>query len=102
LDFNLGQENSVYHHFVIFVKNRTSAREYLESKGVFTEIHYPNTPMMLFKEVNQGVQTESGYTKKFSETGLSIPLNQWLSKKESDHVIDVLTSEFFIKNFSTL
>jgi dTDP-4-amino-4,6-dideoxygalactose transaminase len=101
LDFNLGQENSVYHHFIIFVKNRTSAREYLESKGVFTEIHYPNTPMMLFKEVNPGVQSESGYVKKFSETGLSIPLNQWLRKKESDHVIDILTSEFFIKNFST-
>ena len=102
LDFNLGQQNSVYHHFIIFVRNRTAAREYLESQGVFTEIHYPNSPMGLFKELSQNVHRSSGYEKKFSEFGLSIPLNQWLRKKEAAHVIKVLTSDLFIKNFSTL
>ena len=102
LDHISGQSESVYHHFIVFLKNRSSARQFLESRGIYTEIHYPNSPMDLFQKRKKVIDNNLGFDMKFSDSGLSIPLNQWLSHKDLKRIIRTMTDEAFLKEFSTL
>jgi len=80
-------EFHTYHTFVIQLKNRDEAREFLHKRGIDTAVHYP-TPIHL-----QPASEELGYTKgdfpeteKQAERILTLPINQYLSCEEIRYV----------------
>ena len=83
INFERKEEFNTYHTFVIQTKNRNNLKKYLESKGVFTSIHYP-IPIHL-----QPAAKKFGYKKgdfinaeKQSTQILTLPINEKLRAKE--------------------
>ena len=83
VDHQRKEEFNTYHTFVIQTKNRNNLKKYLESKGVFTSIHYP-IPIHL-----QPAAKKFGYKKgdfinaeKQSTQILTLPINEKLRAKE--------------------
>jgi dTDP-4-amino-4,6-dideoxygalactose transaminase len=75
--------DSVWHHFVIRVKNRVQAQEWFASKGISTDIHYPYAAYMLDpikpflgKSFNLGSFPVSD---ELSRTVLSLPIGPWMT-----------------------
>ena len=58
--------------------------------------------MDLFQKRKKVIDNNLGFDMKFSDSGLSIPLNQWLSHKDLKRIIRTMTDEAFLKEFSTL
>ncbi len=90
------QYNS-YHTFVIQVKKRNNLKEYLNKNKVATAIHYP-IPIHL-----QPASKKLGYKKgafkmaeKQSKSILTLPINQYLNKKEIKFISDKI-NYFFLK-----
>ncbi|WP_129408563.1 DegT/DnrJ/EryC1/StrS family aminotransferase [Marinitoga lauensis] len=78
----------VWHLFVVKTKNRNNFQKYLESGGIYTQIHYPIPPHL------SGAYREFGYkkgdfpiTEKYSESILSLPLYNGMSKEEMKYVV---------------
>lgn len=77
------KEFNTYHTFVIQVDKRDQLRKFLQKKGIETSIHYP-TPIHL-----QPAAKSLGYrlgdfkkTEKQSKRILTLPINQFLTKKQ--------------------
>ena len=86
-------EFNTYHTFVIQVDKRDQLKEFLNSKGIETAIHYP-IPIHL-----QSASRLLGYKKgDFSETEnqskriLTLPINQYLSKKEIFYICKMINN----------
>ena len=77
------EEFNTYHTFVIQVKKRDLLKKYLLSKGISTAIHYP-VPIHLQKSSkNLGYKrNDFPVTEKQAKQILTLPINQFLSKKE--------------------
>ncbi len=72
-----------YHTYVIKVDKRDSLKKYLEKKGISTSIHYP-TPIHLQPAAHK-LNLKLGdfpNTEKQSKRILTLPINQYLKKKE--------------------
>ena len=87
------KEFNSYHTFVIQSKNRNEIRDFLFSKGIETAIHYP-TPIHL-----QPAAKNLGYnlgdfpkTEKQSKKILTLPINQTLSLKEIEKIVEAINS----------
>jgi dTDP-3-amino-3,4,6-trideoxy-alpha-D-glucose transaminase len=90
------EANSVYHHFPILLKERDVLRKHLADSGVGTEIHYPNLASKEISEIAT-INLEACTTaERISATTLSLPLSQWHSEEEIQHVADVI-KDFFEK-----
>ncbi len=83
----------VFHIFAIRCEERNRLEEYLRSKGIGTNKHYP-IPIHM-----QKAYSDSGYNKgdykiaeKISETELSIPMYYGMSEEEIAYVIDAINS----------
>jgi len=92
----LGQENSVWNHFVIRSDNRESLMHYLAEQGVGTDIHYPyynrDSPALnKYLHISPGQQLDSPTKGLYVRPGLWRNL-QTFSK---DAVCLVLASEHF-------
>ena len=77
----------VYHLYIIRTKDRNGLQEYLESRGVFTGIHYP-VPVHL-QPAYKGLGLGKGsfpVTEKYAEQILSLPMFPELKKEEMDYV----------------
>ncbi len=81
--FEKKEEFNTYHTFVIQVPQRDKLKKYLKKYGVDTAIHYP-VPIHL-----QTASKKMGYNKvslpntvKQSKEILTLPINQYLNKKE--------------------
>lgn len=77
--------DSVRHHLCILVDDRDSLREFLRSKYIKTEIHYPNcagTEAMSF------LNSDGKFLKSeaISKSTLSLPLSPWHTEEEIDYV----------------
>jgi dTDP-4-amino-4,6-dideoxygalactose transaminase len=89
LPSRIPDENNVYHQFPIFCEQRDKLQEYLKENGVQTLIHYPIPPhkQECYKDWNERTYP---ITEKIHEQELSIPMNQALSMKEANEVVNVL------------
>ena len=87
-----------YHLFVIRTKNRDKLIKYLKAKNIETKIHYPLpiNKMKAFKK-NKFKEKKLINTNNFSKEILSLPINQYLKKKEINFIVKCIKN-FFHKN----
>ncbi len=80
---------SVYHIYPIRTKNRKSLREYLLSKGIKTEIHYPIAPhkQVAFKNL---FNTEYPISEEIHNTVLSLPISFYHTKEDVDIIVEAI------------
>ena len=80
-------EFNTYHTFVIQVKSRTKLINFLNKKNISTAIHYP-IPIHLQKAYKKLYNSKLILPKtvKQSKEILSLPINQYLSKKEIKYI----------------
>ena len=81
---------SVYHQFVIRVKNRKSLIKFLNDKGIETGIHYP-IALPNLKAYNHLNEDYSSYFATQNDSNiLSLPISEHLKYEEIKYVIDNL------------
>jgi dTDP-4-amino-4,6-dideoxygalactose transaminase len=78
----------VYHLFVIQADRRDELQKFLKSKGVSTAIHYP-TPIHLQPSARKlgGKAGDFPEAERQSRRILSLPVHQYLTNRQIDHVI---------------
>ncbi len=83
----------VYHIFAVYCDKRDSLKEYLESKGVHCNIHYP-IPMHMQKAFAGLGPPEGSFpvTEKLARTELSIPIFYGMTDEQVSYVIDTINS----------
>ena len=81
--------SSVYHIFPLLCEKRDELQQYLEANGVQTQIHYPIPPhkQKCYREWNT---CSFPITERIHDQELSIPCHQTMTKKEVEHVADLL------------
>ena len=81
----------VYHLFVIRCEKRNSLQEYLLSKGIKTQIHYPIPPHLAkcYKRLGYK-QGDFPITESYATQCLSIPLYNGMLADEIQYVIDCI------------
>ena len=91
----LKEEFNTYHTFVIQVDDRDRLKKYLKKNGVDTAIHYP-VPIHLQKASKYLNYTKGDFpeTEKQSKEILTLPINQFLKKKEIIY-ISKLVNNFY-------
>jgi dTDP-4-amino-4,6-dideoxygalactose transaminase len=85
LPFEKKNEFNTYHTFVIKTKNRNKLKKFLEDKGIHTAIHYPYLifEQKAFKDrYKYNYKNELKNSKKFKNLILTLPINQYLKKKQ--------------------
>ena len=85
-------EFSVYHTFVIRVKNRDKLKTYLEKNDIEAKIHYP-IPINKQKTYKKE-RISLNNTNKFSKEILSLPIHQYLTLKQLKFVVKKI-KEFY-------
>lgn len=89
----LKEEFNTYHTFVIQVDDRDRLKKYLKKNGVDTAIHYP-VPIHLQKASKylNYVQGDFPETEKQSKKILTLPINQFLKKKEIIYISKLINN----------
>lgn len=87
------RDGHVFHIYPLLCKDRQNLIEYLESRGIATNVHYP-TPIPkqgAYKEMNVDM---AGYpvTERICAEEVSIPLYPGLKQEEIDYIIDALNT----------
>jgi dTDP-4-amino-4,6-dideoxygalactose transaminase len=79
------REDSVRHHFCVLTPKRDELRNYLLSKGISTEIHYPRVAGV---EALRFMDQKARFPKseRIAKTTLSLPMSQWHSIEQVDYV----------------
>jgi dTDP-4-amino-4,6-dideoxygalactose transaminase len=84
---------TVWHQFVIKVKNRQALIDYLNEREIGTIIHYPIPPHLAeaygYLEVPRG---SLPITESYAEQVLSLPLYNGMTLEELEYVIDAINS----------
>lgn len=84
---------TVWHQFVIRVKNREKFIEYLESNNIGSIIHYPIPPHLSEAYSYLGFKKgDFSITENYSNTVLSLPLYNGMSEEEQNYVIEVINA----------
>jgi len=84
---------TVWHQFVIRVRDREKFIEYLKSKEIGTIIHYPIPPHL--SEAYAYLDFKNGdfpITEDFADTVLSLPLYNGMTDEEQNYVIDMINA----------
>jgi dTDP-4-amino-4,6-dideoxygalactose transaminase len=94
LDSAIDVSSSVWHHFVVRIKNRSDFQSRLASLGVESDIHYPIAPFqsMSFRSYfpdQQLVKKRFPVATELAATVCSLPIDPWM-KKHLDHIIDAV------------
>ncbi|GKX67457.1 DegT/DnrJ/EryC1/StrS family aminotransferase [Inconstantimicrobium mannanitabidum] len=84
---------TVWHQFVIRVKNRESLIEYLNSKEIGTIIHYPIPPHLAdaYKYLNVP-KGSLPITERYANEVLSLPLYNGMTDEELEYIINSINS----------
>jgi len=100
IPFDLDNEYSVYHTFVIQVERRDELKDYLKNYGVETNIHYPN-PIHVQKAFNylNIDSTKLEFTDKQSRMILSLPINESVTSEELKYVSNMIKNFYFGDNY---
>ncbi len=91
---HLAKNKSVWHHFIVQVKERDLVRSFLSEHGVGTEIHYPRMASDIYSEITGKLSGFYPVAKQFTNSILSLPLNQWLSDQEVFTIIRAMNEDF--------
>lgn len=77
----------IYHLYVIRVKNRDKLLEYLKSKGIFSQIHYPR-PIHLLDAYRDLGDSEGSFpvAEEYSKEFLSLPMYPELTEEQIGYV----------------
>lgn len=91
LPIRIPNENNVYHQFPILCERRDELQNYLNEKGIQTLIHYPIPP---HKQECYKCWNNDSYpiTEKIHNQELSIPMNQVITIKEAQIVVNTINS----------
>lgn len=86
-------EDHVFHIFPVYVRERDKFRQYLESFGIQTNVHYP-IPMHMQKAFSFMQLSKGSYpvTEELAETEVSIPIFYGMTDEQTDYVIDKINS----------
>ena len=84
-------EFNTYHTFVVQTRYRDELKKYLSSNGISTAIHYP-VPIHLQPASKKLGYKEGNFpiTEKQSKEILTLPINQYLTTIDLEHVISVM------------
>ncbi len=83
----------VYHLFVAQVDDRDAFREYLKSRGVDTDVHYPTPPYLAKPYLHLGYRKgDFPVTERLYSRIVSIPIFTGMLPEEQDAVIDAVNS----------
>ena len=82
---------TVWHQFVIRVKNRQALIDYLDEREIGTIVHYPIPPYLAeaYKDLNIP-RGSLPITEKYADEVLSLPLYNGMTKEELDYVINMI------------
>lgn len=84
---------TVWHQFVIRIRDREKFIEYLKSKEIGTIIHYPIPPHLSEAYAYLGFKKgDFPITENFADTVLSLPLYNGMTDEEQDYVIDMINA----------
>lgn len=86
------EEDSVWHNFVICCEDRTAVQEQLSDAGIGTLIHYPLVPALqeCYKAEYAHTVANTPVAMENSQTALSLPIGEYLTEDEVNHVVSVL------------
>lgn len=83
----------VYHLFVAQVDDRDAFREFLKSRGVDTDVHYPTPPYLAKPYLHLGYRKgDFPVTERLYSRIVSIPIFTGMLPEEQDAVIDAVNS----------
>ena len=83
---------SVFHQFVITVKNREKFINYMSKKKIQVGIHYPHTinQMKYFKKIYGKIKFKNA--EILAKDCVSLPIDPMLTKKEVDYIIKIINN----------
>lgn len=83
--------SSVWHQYVIRCEKRDTLKQYLQGKGIGSEIHYPIPPHLSEAYRNLGY-SEGAFpiTEKYAKEVLSLPMYYGMTEAEQQYVVDVI------------
>ena len=89
LPYYSGNEDHVFHLFVVLCKNRDQLQQYLTEHDIQTVIHYPIPPhrQKAYREWNS---LSLPITERIHEQALSLPISPVMEMKEIEKVVDVV------------
>lgn len=78
----------VFHQFVVRLSQRQKCQQFMAQHGIETGVHYPRiiTQYPPFAHF----ESSTPNSKLFADTMLSIPVHQYLSKSDKQHVVDTI------------
>ncbi len=82
-----------YHLFVIQTKKRDKLKDYLKKRGIETDIHYP-IPIHKQEIYKNSKKISIKNTEKQAKQILSLPIHEFLSKKEILYICKKITNFF--------
>lgn len=86
---------SVWHLFVIQVKNREKFMKYLSDNGIGVAIHYPIPPHLSKAYEDLGYKTgDFEITEKYAETIVSLPLYNGMTEEEQNYVVEKINEYY--------
>ena len=85
------KKGSVYHNYVVLVKNRKKLIKHLEINNVQTNIHYP-FPINKHKALKKFVRGRYFNAEKYAKECVSIPIHPLLKTSELKKIVQVLNS----------
>ena len=92
-------EESVWHHFIVLVENRDLVRDILESKGIYTEMHYPQCAEDSYTGIIPHESSQPETARWLAKRTLSLPISPWMTDNQVTYVLDTITSSNVLRNF---
>lgn len=83
----------VWHQYVIRCEKRDALKQYLQEKGIGSEIHYPIPPHL--SEAYQDLGYREGafpITERYSKEVLSLPMYYGMTEAEQQYVVDTINA----------
>lgn len=85
------KKGSVYHNYVVLVKNRKKLIKHLEMNNIQTNIHYPY-PINKHKALKKFVRGRYFNAEKYAKQCVSIPIHPLLKTSELKKIVKILNS----------
>ncbi|WP_175944753.1 DegT/DnrJ/EryC1/StrS family aminotransferase [Caballeronia sp. BCC1704] len=83
----------VWHNYVLVCEDRESVQKRLQEAGVGTSIHYPVIPAAQQCYESEGLDPNATpVAKRLSEAVLSLPMGEYMTDAEIDHVCQALSA----------
>jgi len=85
-------KNSVYHQYVLLVKNRDKFAKFLDKHKIGYGFHYPFSINQLKVFRNKFKNNEFKNSNKLAKNGISLPIDPNLSNKQLNYIVNKINS----------